>query len=929
MSKIHELSKHGQSIWYDNIRRAMLTSGDLQNLIELGVTGVTSNPTIYEKAIIGSSDYDDDLIRFSKLGYDPKSVYEALVVEDVQGVADLLRPVYNKTSAKDGYISLEVDPGIAENAKDTIKEAQRLFQWINRPNIMIKVPATTQGISAIRELIAEGINVNVTLLFSVQQYKSVAEAYISGLEKRISAGLDVRRISSVASFFISRIDSLADAELSRVGATELMGKTAITNAAMAYAMFTEFFGSERWKRLESMGAQVQRLLWASSGVKNMAYPDTVYVDSLIGNHTVNTVPPATLEAFLHHGHTEPSLPKAMDELKSHIAGLENAGVQLDAITDQLLEDGLKAFNNSFTAILAGIVEKQARLDTGWSQLDMKMGNYQQIVDKALQEIKQDKIIERIWKHDHTVWKPEPTEIVNRLGWLDIANRMQDSLPRIEELTIALRKSGYKQAVLLGMGGSSLAPEVFKKTFGIKDGFLDMIILDSTDPDAIEAISSKLDYSRTIFIVSTKSGTTPETLSFFKYFYSQVLDRVEELRVGEHFIAITDPGSQLVDIATKYSFRDVFINDPNIGGRYSALSFFGMVPAALIGVDLYKLLDRAYRMVCNSQACNCPIEGDNLAGVLGTVIGELAKVGRDKITFILPQQLSSFGDWVEQLIAESTGKEGKGVLPVVGEALGEPAVYDNDRLFIHMSLDEDVSLSKKIDLLIKAGHPVITLRLQDIYDIAQQFYLWEMATAIAGHRIGINPFDQPNVESAKILTRKLLADYESAGTLLKPTPSITVDDLAVYGDFNKDASLNFLKIFLHSADPGAYVSIQAYLQPTTETDKLLNSFRLAIRDYTKLATTVGYGPRFLHSTGQLHKGDAGHGLFIQLTNAMNSDVLIPDDVVEKTGKIHFGTLKTAQFLGDYQALKNGGRRVIRIDLGKHVQSNLHRLVEEVI
>jgi transaldolase/glucose-6-phosphate isomerase len=928
MSKIHKISKHGQSIWYDNIRRAMLTSGDLEKLIESGVTGVTSNPTIFEKAIVGSSDYDADLRKLSKLNYDPKKIYETLVIEDVQKAADILRPTYDNTSAKDGYISLEVDPTLAEDRLGTLREARRLFEVVGRPNLMIKVPATPQGISALESLIAEGINVNATLIFSVQQYKAVVEAYISGLEKRMAAGLDVRQISSVASFFISRVDSMVDAALSKAGSPELKGRAAIANAAIAYAVFNEIFQSERWEKLRLLGAQVQRPLWASTGTKNIDYPDTLYVDSLIGMNTVNTVPPATLEAYLHHGRTDVSLTPDIDEAKLHLERLVKAGVQLDTIADALLEDGLTAFVNSFKTLLAGINEKLARLSTGWSHLSAKLGSYQQIVDEALQEMKRERVIERIWSHDHTVWKPEPNEIVNRLGWLDIANRMQDTLPRLNELKDTLRSSCYKQAVLLGMGGSSLAPEVFMKTFGVQEGYLELTILDSTDPAAIEEISGQLDYPHTLFIVSTKSGKTPETLSFFKYFYTKIVDQVDQGKAGEHFIAITDPGSQLEDIAIKYAFRDVFLNDPAIGGRYSALSFFGLVPAALIGVDLSELLDRAIEVACNCQACNCPIEGDNIGGQFGVIMGELAKVGRDKITFILSPQIASFGDWVEQLIAESTGKEGKGILPVVGEPIGDPSVYRNDRLFIHMSLNNDAAETEEVNALIEAGHPVVTLQLRDTYDIAQQFYLWEMATAIAGYRLGINPFDQPNVESAKILTRKKLQDYNVNGTLSDTTPEFSIGGLSVYGDVFLDDTQSPVISFLKTAEPGAYVSIQAYLQPTPKTDQLLNALRIAIRNHTKLATSLGYGPRFLHSTGQLHKGDAGKGLFIQLTNTINGDVIIPDEAGKKSGSVHFGTLKAAQVLGDFDALKNAGRKVIRLDLGKEIPSNLTRLIEEV-
>ncbi len=929
MSIIHELSKYGQSIWYDNIRRAMLVSGDLQNLVDLGVTGVTSNPTIFEKAIVGSSDYDADLQALTAQGYDTDLIYETLVLDDIRSAADVLRPVYDRTVSKDGYISLEVRPTLAKDAASTIVEARRLFATLGRPNVMIKVPATPQGIPAITTLISEGINVNVTLIFSLNQYEAVAEAYIAGLEKRTAAREDISKIASVASFFISRVDGLADLALGKAGVSELQGKTAIANAKVAYARFLKLFEGQRWEKLAERGAQVQRPLWASTGTKNLAYPDTLYVDALIGPHTVNTVPPAALDAYLDHGNPSLSLAADVDKAIEHLAHVEAAGISLSDITDRLLDDGLSAFVKSFEALLSGIAEKKSRLQSGWSPLTANLGGYTQSVANSLQVLKRDRIIKRIWALDHTVWKPEPKEITNRLGWLDIANRMVDVLPRITNLVDSLRQEGFTQVVLLGMGGSSLAPEMFRRTFGVKEGFLDLLVLDNTDPGAIVSLTDCIDLERTLFIVSTKSGTTPETLSFFKYFYNKIVSRVGKTKAGEHFIAITDPGSKLTDIAFQFGFRDIFENDPNIGGRYSALSYFGLVPAGVIGVDLAKLLDRAVETNCNCASCNCAVNGDNQGAYLGTLMGELAKSGRDKITFVFSPEIQSFGDWVEQLIAESTGKEGLGILPVVGEALGEPVVYGDDRLFVHIRLEGDSTYDIQMQALAEHGHPLVTLRLRDCYDLGQQFYLWEMATAVAGYWLGINPFDQPNVESAKILTRKMLEAYHKDGQLEQPKPVLEEHGVSVYGDITAGTLTGALQQTLSQTLPGAYIAIQAYIQPSPEIDSALNVLRIALRDETQMATTLGYGPRFLHSTGQLHKGDAGKGVFIQLTAKMSHDVLIPDEAGIDSGTMSFGILKMAQVLGDCQALRDVGRKVYRIDLGSGILENLKHLSEVIL
>jgi len=513
------------------------------------------------------------------------------------------------------------------------------------------------------------------------------------------------------------------------------------------------------------------------------------------------------------------------------------------------------------------------------------------------------VLARIWARDHTLWKPQPTEIVNRLGWLDIAERMQGELPAIQALVEAVRAAGYTNVLLLGMGGSSLAPEVFSKTFGPQPGAPTLAVLDSTDPGAVLAFADRLLLDKTLFIVSTKSGGTVETLSFFKFFYNRVVEAVGTEHAGAHFMAITDPGSSLATLAADYHFRATFLNDPNIGGRYSALSFFGLVPAALLGIDLPTLLDRATAAARH-----------NMGGDLGAIIGTLAREGRDKLTFFTSPQIASFGDWVEQLVAESTGKEGKGILPVVGEPIAPPTAYDDDRLFVHLSIAGDTSLDAELAALEAAGYPVLRLSLNDLYDLGAQFFTWELATAVAGHFLQVNPFDQPNVESAKVLARKMVKTYVETG-MLPPGEAVP-------------PSADALRRFMAQAHPGDYVALQAYIQPTPEADAALNALRLGLRDRYKLATTVGYGPRFLHSTGQLHKGDRGNGLFIQFTADAWRDAAIPDVAGQSGSAISFGVLEMAQALGDYQALRDAGRRVIRFHLGQDAVGELRRVIAEL-
>lgn len=579
--------------------------------------------------------------------------------------------------------------------------------------------------------------------------------------------------------------------------------------------------------------------------------------------------------------------------------------------------------------MASIAGKREKLLAGWGLMSADLFGYKGLVDSALSEMEEDQIMSRIWSIDHTVWKPEPEEITNRLGWLHITEKMLEDLPRLQSLAENVRLEGYTNALLLGMGGSSLAPEVFRNTYGVRKGYLGLTVLDSTDPGAVLNQAEKLNPSKTLFIVSTKSGGTVETLSFFKFFYNRVLEAVGAENAGAHFVAITDPGSHLAELADQYEFRATFLNDPNIGGRYSALSYFGLVPASLIGMDVELLLERASNMVCNCEGCNNPITGDNHGAYLGAILGELAKAGRDKVTLITSPDIRSFGDWVEQLIAESTGKEGKGILPVVGETVGSPGVYGDDRLFVYLKLEGDETFDSTLKVLEDTGNPVVRLNLGDLYDLGEQFFLWEMATAVAGYRLGINPFDQPNVESAKVLARKMLTTYQEKGKLPVSNPVLSADGITVFGDVQANTHESALQSFLSQAQPGAYIALQAFVQPTQETDAALLRLRTSLRDETKMAVTTGYGPRFLHSTGQLHKGDAGRGLFIQFTSDSAQDIPIPDEAGASESSINFGVLEMSAALGDNQALLDAGRKVIRFHLGTDILGGLNLLSETFV
>lgn len=939
MSRIKDLSKVGQSIWYDYIRRSFITSGELQALIEEGLRGETSNPSILEKAIAGSSDYDQDLKALVEQNKSVNEIYEALALKDIAMAADLFRPLYDKTDGRDGFISLEVSPTLANDTKGTIREARRYFLTLGRPNVMIKVPATKAGIPAITELIGAGVNVNVTLMFSIEQYTAVAEAYLKGLEMLAAGGPSifkghrVDRVASVASFFVSRVDTAVDPELEKKGNTALQGKIAVANAKLAYDEFRKTFKGKRWKKLADMGARVQRCLWASTSTKNPAYSDTLYVDSLIGPDTVNTVPPATYKNFRDHGKVSLTLTKGVAQAKQDLEKLRRLGIDLKAVTNNLLKEGVAQFADSFKTLMASIEEKKERIQSEKKAYSASLGKYQSAVDKTLESMRDNNIIQKIWNFDYLVWEDDPTEISNRLGWLHIPEVMADALPGIKKIVDEVRKDGYKNVLLLGMGGSSLAPLVLRETFGIKKGYLDVAVLDSTDPGAVLEQRNRLDMKKTLFIVSTKSGGTAETLSFMKYFYNEVLKEAGKKETGRHFIAITDPGSGLQKIAAELKFRKTFLNDPNIGGRYSALSFVGIPPAAFQGIDLDTLLARAITMLHNCESCNCAVDGDNSGAWLGAILGELAKAGHDKVTLVASPPIENFGSWVEQLIAESTGKDGKGILPVDREPLAQPEFYANDRLFVYLRLADDATYDRQVNALEKAGHPVVRINLKDIYDLGGEFFRWEMAIAVAGMIIGIHPFNQPNVEAAKVLARKMIAEYQKKGKLPVLKPTLRESGITVYSNFKAPNLEQALKKFLSFAKPGrdeskgrSYVAFQAYVKPSDETYNALQKLRTKVERQYRMATTVGFGPRFLHSTGQLHKGDAGHGLFIQFTSEKPEDAPIPDEPGKKASSISFGVFINAEALGDRQALLDRKRKVITFHLGEDVVSGINRLAK---
>ncbi len=886
----------GQSLWYDNIQRKLLETGQLKAMIERGdVRGVTSNPTIFQNAIAKSTDYDAALIPLAWAGWDAEKIFWQLAVEDIQNACDLFRPLYDETKGGDGYVSIEVSPYLANDTAGTVKQAKELWARVDRPNLMIKIPATKEGIPAIRQVIAAGINVNVTLIFALERYGAVMDAYIAGLEDRVALNEPVDMVASVASFFVSRVDTKIDPQLPEGSA--LRGRAAIANAKFAYDTFESIFTSPRFATLKArFSARVQRPLWASTGTKNPTYPDTLYVDTLIGPDTVNTVPPATLDAFRDHGNASLTITRGLEEAQLFFADLEAAGISMQQVARELEEEGVKSFSDSFTSLLAAIeTRRKAAVDSIQPLADA--------VARRINELHDHSVAARIWMHDPTLWVKDPAaqaEVQARLGWLHSIEDARTRLDGYLSFAKQVHDEGIDRVLVIGMGGSSLTAEVFSSLlagayphrlppFSEKEGGISLAILDSTDPQQVAQAARDFPPEKSLYIIASKSGGTAELLAAFDYFWK--LSNGD----GSRFVVTTDPGTSLEKLGKDRGFRKIFNADPNVGGRFSALTDFGLVPAALLGMDIKKLLASAEKVKKAST--------DNFSAgfALGALLGESALAGRDKLTILSDAPVAAFAGWIEQVVAESSGKNGKGILPVPLEPVAAPEMYGNDRLFVYLRQSGEFDVN--VTALRKAGFPVIEFPFVNLYDVGAEFFRWEIAISVACHIWGINTFDQPDVQDSKLRTIAKIQDYQSTGKLADVDLVTTSKAKAAMKKFLAD---------VETGDPSTgsgrgFVTINAYIPRNKETEEVLQALRVAIREKTGCAVSAGFGPRFQHSTGQFHKGGPNKGRFIQIVYDAKEDMEIP------TQGMTFGTLIRAQALGDYEALVAAGRKALRIKL----------------
>lgn len=930
MDPLFILRKLGQSVWYDNLRKGLVSSGELKRMIEeYGVTGVVSNQSVFERAVSGTPEYDDDIEKLSSGGLPDGDIASQILVMDARRAADALMDVYERTAGKDGFVCLEIDARLLVDPASIVSGGRALATLVDRPNFMVKVPATPEGIASIEELAFEGFNVNVTHLFSIERYMEAALAYVNGLERRVEAGRPIDNVASVASFEVGRFDSHIDKRIEeRVaeGASNdekarlkaLLGRCAVANARLALLKSREIFVGPAFKRLKDEGGNPQRLLWASTSVKNTRYPETMYAEELAEDGTVIAMPLQTLLGFRDHGRARHK-PSDAGPSSKVISEMVSLGFDYKATTEALLAGALASQKRSQGLITEAIVAKRKGMKGKKFEASYSLGGFEGEVVDAIDRTGNEKFLERLWAKDPAIWKDGPEDrrlIKDALGWLTLPDFMEDNLEAITEFAIGVKKEGYSHAVLFGMGGSSLAPLVLRDAFGAAPGWPALIVLDSTDPEAVRAVTREIDPRKTLFIVSSKSGTTIEPLSLFEYFYGLLYQTMGE-EAGRNFIAITDADTPLEGFSRKYGFKRLFINPRDIGGRFSALSYFGLIPAAVSGIDVNRLLDSA--SVISVATHPCMKERENPVVMLGVALGIFGRAGRDKITLILSREVATFGLWIEQLVAESTGKEGKGLVPVVGEPLGRAEDYGDDRVFVSICVkEEDKDLKKTLKTLVEAGHPVISFRMKDIYGIGGEFLRWEVATAVAGQILGINPFDQPDVELAKKLTRARLLAIEK-GMTSPPGVEVRDNKLRVYfgeaacklvkkpfggnGDVKKA-----LKDFMGLIKKGDYIGVLAYFDPNDRAiDETLMDLRKTLRDSTGAATQGGYGPRYLHSTGQLHKGGANKGVFLILCHETKDDIKIPGSAFS------FSELELSQAFGDMEALDSRRCRVALVNI----------------
>ena len=755
-----ELRSLGQSIWLDWLRRGMLTSGELKSFMdEDGVGGATSNSSVFARVVAGSHDYDDILRTLALRGKTAEDIYWILAIRDAQQACDLLRPIYDQTNGKDGLVSLDILPRPVHDTSGILVEAREMWADVDRPNLMVRLPGTSEALPAIRQLVSEGINVHVTRLFSVSRYQKVIEAYLAGLEERLERGQPLAGVVSVAGFLVSQIDVFIDALLEKIirrggasaeTARSIQGKVAVAIAKIAYRAYQQICNSDRFRRLSAQGAARQRLLWASMSTKSPGRSDVMYVDSLIGPETITALSAETLHAYRDHGSPAVRLQEDVGEAEETLRCLSGLGIDLDEVVQQLRDENIDRFFGAFDRLAMALqVRHVGELEKTINGQTLALGRYDPAVRQRINTLEQARFGARLWRRDPGLWKADfqgHNRIGNRLGWLHLAENMEPRLPRLAEFTDEVAAAGFRHVVYLGTRANSLAPMVFAQLLASRGDGLPLTVLDTGDPANLGNFEPGIPLARTLFVVASKSGMDPNPLAFAEDFYSR-LTRISGIGAGRHFVAISDSGTPLARLAETRDFRRVFVNFRDVDERHAALSYFGLVPAALMGLDVTDLLARTLRM---QDACaSCVPLSENPAVVLGAVLGELAVLGRRRVTFLLPKSLAALGSWLEQLFGTSGSEERAPLIPVVGEHLLSPADYGQDRLFVYIRLRKqtDADLEQAVSALRESGQPVVAIEIYRLMDVGQEFFRWQMAAATAGAILGVSAFAEPSNDPA--------------------------------------------------------------------------------------------------------------------------------------------------------------------------------------
>lgn len=919
-------------LWLHDLSRGLLSA---QPLELLPTSSFTTQLNRLERAIGEGSAYDAALEQADS--DDPHSILEALLAEDAQHAADKVRPHFAPEWAS-GVVSVDLSPLRAETPQQRLEAARRFFQAINRPNVLIKMPAQADLLTILEQLLYEGVNIHFTHVYSLASYEAVAECYLRAMERRALENLPLGGLISVIGFHVGSIDAVVDrqlqnniraaqarSELGRVSANaELLGKIGVANANTVYRRSRDLFNSERFARLRAAGALPQRLLWTEIAPISPLQAPMHYFDRLNHAEALLLIEPAMLESLADYEQDASARSAALRESPDVLVRLAAVGIELNAVARQLVGDADELYSEAFAKLVARADGKRKLLSSGFIRRQtLVLGQYQKPVETELQRLRNQKSITRTWACDASLWTDSPTvaaQIEGRLGWLSLPTDGRIDREVLRAARAESQREGWQHIVMLGMSGANVTAETLYGIFGQQAGFPALIALDSTDPSAIRDVEAQIDLRRTCFIVASKSGNTLETFAMLYYFYQRCAEH--SAQAGAQFIAITDPQTRLAEEAERLGFRAIYYNPTDMAGRYAALSYFGMLPIAMLGLDFEKLLDRAAEM---ALACGPNVMGNNHPGLwLGTIMGVLARRGLDKLTLLSSPELAPFGAWVEQLIAESSGKEDKGIIPISGGTVGLPHDYDDDRLFIYLRLASSANNpDQAVQMLQEAGHPLVTLDLRDVYDIGAEFFRWQFAAATIGMVLGINPFDEPAVEESKHNTQRLLDAYVAQGVLPSSAPVYTEDGISLFADdvtatllqqlreqqaFETSPLSGLLAAFLRLARSGDYIGLLAYLPPRPEYLEQLETFRRRARHALQRAVTLGFGPRYLHSTGQLHKGGSDKGVFIQLT------VDDPEPLPIPNMPYSFSILKQAQAEGDYEALQSRGRRIVRLHLG---------------